>query len=606
MAEPNRKKSKSLRGIPLRVRQSTPDNSLTFMTTHATDPGLVDLTEFSEGANGPRDARNIKRWGGNFSGRPTLAREFAPAFRSIYGGAPAKHVRELVKNLRAFWRILDECDVTPGLGPVVSVTDLNELHDAIQMRKGVSRHVTSDFVRLADHARAQRGLPPLYWSQRERGTAAVRELLETRQVRAIYNALKSRVRKIYERWELNNDVVPSKSDAVNIFLLVLVKTGWNEATALYIDVDDFMRPHPIDPARHVFRSIKVRAGGTEQVHLGRNREEWAPGNLVKTLMQRSRPLRDRLRAELAGLEESTTDIQPSNSQVQQAADLRRSIRSPWLYATRRGISDIKDYSEEAHGWRIARLGQGANGLGNDDNGRIASVVSEANSNLPKELTIGHFLLTDLRDSFIGFHYEKSGYQWLMAKLAAGHTSIESAISYLRKRRFKQHGEGQVRTLGNVLFDEIKSLRIVDPAILFARVQRGEISEEQRQRWAAGKDRTRLGTGCADFRHPPAEISPEHLEGTGCRVQRCTLCRHAIVFSDSVNALCRRAAELAHLQTTMPIPVWFSSDFADEHQTLSTTLEQFDAADVGRHTQFWATEIVCGRHRPILFEGAYAN
>ena len=94
------------------------------------------------------------------------------------------------------------------------------------------------------------------------------------------------------------------------------------------------------------------------------------------------------------------------------------------------------------------------------------------------------------------------------------------------------GEAAVRRLTTTVFDEIKSQKRLDPISLYARVNRGSVSEEQRERWAQGKDRTRIGTGCADFKHPPKHIAPHHQEGKGCRTQPCTLCEHAVVFEDS--------------------------------------------------------------------------
>ena len=71
----------------------------------------------------------------------------------------------------------------------------------------------------------------------------------------------------------------------------------------------------------------------------------------------------------------------------------------------------------------------------------------------------------------------------MAKLAAGHTTIHAAISYLRTRALNQHGETAVRQLTAIVFDEIKTQKRLDPIFLYARVNRGPVSEEQRQRWA---------------------------------------------------------------------------------------------------------------------------
>jgi len=427
------------------------------------------------------------------------------------------------------------------------VAELNDLHDRLQVRNRVPGESTRKFVRLANAARKQLGLTQLDWTPKDADPEKVRVALDIAQTRALYHAVKSHVRRIYTSWENDATLVPSKRDCLYILAFILIKTGWNEAVVLNIDGEDFMRAHMGDPDRHVLHSIKVRAGGTEQVHVGRNQEEWSPGNLVKKMIERSEPLRELFRKQLAALAEEAKGQRLTDAQILQIAKLKQAIRSPWLHATRLFAHKMEDFDPIDPAWKVTVL------TPNDVTRRsfpggidmISYLQGHANTVLTSH---GHPLiekitLSDVRDAYINWAYSSSGYEWMMAKLAAGHTTIQAAISYLRTRALKQHGETAVRQLTTIVFDEIKTQKRLDPIFLYARVNRGSVSEEQRERWAQGKDRTRVGTGCADFKHPPKHIAPHHQEGKGCRTQRCTLCEHAVVFNDSYPHFARRKSEL---------------------------------------------------------------
>ena len=626
MVEPTRKKDKSRRGADLRSvpKLDLPKSgALVFVTSHPTHPGKLDLTEFVSGTDGPKDKRQTKRWGGDFTGRPEFLHELLPHIHELYGAARHESCLFLTKTLRTYWRLFDRCDAMPEMSPVKSVADLNGVHEATQIRDNIYATVSHKFIALADVARKSAGLPPLHWAVSEKGTGQVRDVLERVQVPAIYNVLKDRVRAIYSAWEADATLVPSKQDSRDILFLLLVKTGWNEATALNIDINNYVRPHPTDAERHILHSIKERAGGTEQNHTARNSQEWAPANLVAKLIERTQPLRLVLKRELAALEEaegsgneayemkvvehvSAAEDMTDDTKLR-IAWLRNAIRSPWLGQAAHGIANLRSLDSGNDSTRIVVLTQFANGKRISTGGStpVGQIAEEANLRLPADKKIARITLSDLRDAFIGFAYERSGYQWLMAKLAGGHVSIRSAITYLRSRRFKAHGEGQIRKLGNALLSEIKNRKQVDPAILFALVQRGAITEEQRARWEAGKDRTRMGTGCADFKNPPKSLVPEHVEGTGCRPQRCVLCPYAIVFSDSAPHLARRLAELEWIRADIPVTTWVTSSFDEELETLEQTLDQFPKKVVEGHVAAWQERIRTGRHRPMAFEGAYA-
>lgn len=611
MAEPSRKKSKQHgTAVILPFSQATDETSLVFLTTHKTDPCWVDLTEFRDGVI---ERKGAGAWGGDFSGRPLLIQQFLPHFRAQYSAQTKESVVYALTDLRCYWRLFDECDALPldqRPKPVQGVAELNDLHDRLQIRNRVGGNATRKFVRLANSARKQLGLTELHWTPIDRKPEGVKVALDMMQTRALYHACKSHVRRIYGRWESDSTLMPSKRDCIFIATFVLIKTGWNEAVALNIDVEDYRRHHMGDLGRHLLHAIKVRAGGTEQVHVGQNKEEWSPGNLVKKMIERSEPLRAMQREKLAQLQRQTIGQRPTTAQTLEFAQLKKTIRSPWLHATNKN-STIENFDPENPAWRITELKPNAFSSGSiiwglDGASLMEHLQGEANTvlKLRGQPLIEKVTLSDLRDAYINWAYSSTGYEWMMAKLAAGHTSIHAAITYLRTRALKMHGEGAVRKLTDNLFDEIKNRKRLDVVFLYARVNRGSVSEEQRQRWSQGKDRTRVGTGCADFTHPPKHMAPQHQEGKGCRTQRCTLCEHAIVFHDSYHHLARRKAELMDHQDKVGQMIWATTDFWHEMEKLEETLANYDPKFVAKSLDHWQEEIKTGRHIPPTFEGSY--
>lgn len=396
---------------------------------------------------------------------------------------------------------------------------------------------------------------------------------------------------------------PRILDTQYLLFLFLLRTGWNATTALEIDVDNYFTDHPTSDAHHMVWSIKNR-GRTKQVAIGLNKSQFSPGNILRALIVRTAPLRNFLRGQLAELESQLDELKATVDPAgeddihkritdirERVRELRLKVKSPWLYATRNGTVGFLKQTN----YLPVRDGD-ITGSG------LKAIITKLNRGRPhNDLIDVDMSVGDFRDAYISFAYESSGYSWLVAKLAAGHHGLESLRTYLRKRHWKAHGEKKVRVWGEALWSEIKIHRSVDPAILFARVQRGEISDEERTRWMR---RTHVGTGCDNFDSPPKYIAPEHVEGSGCRVQRCALCHHAVLFDDSYDHLARRLMELTHLQETTPLLAWMQSSFPIEMENTEHALKQFDIAKVAERKRYWLEEIKSGRHIPVSFEGAY--
>jgi hypothetical protein len=335
-------------------------------------------------------------------------------------------------------------------------------------------------------------------------------------------------------------------------------------------------------------------GNTEQVAHGLKRSDLSPANLIALLAKRNQPLKKYLFKQLTLKKRSTKNVILDDSHFLQVAALQNQLKSVWVYIQR-------DKSQ------ISALTQQYYARGEDGKtSAILSLIRETNTANADISVSEDIYLSDFRDAYISFAYKYSGYSWLETQLAAGHKSVKSLRTYLRKRQWKTHGEQRVGEVIENLWNEIRSRRVVDPAILRAMADRGEISDEQRKRWMQHKDRTRVGMGCKDIKHPPKDISPEHPPGRSCIIHRCNLCSHGVIFEDSLDHQTRRFAELEQLKRDIPLNSWYQSSFPVELDAIEYALTLFEQKLVSDRRTFWKTEIDAGRHRPLNMEGSYGT
>lgn len=650
----SRKKRKGSPTISPIIDAKTIGDSLIFWTDHPKSSIKIDMTELSTGNGCEKTYFNrIKR----FKGRPTLIKELAPAIFSTFRLSPATTARSILPSLRTFWTLFDEFEHEQEIH---SVTDIDDFTGFLQQRAGISASQRALFLRVLNVVREKRGIPILYWTTNDVPMPST-ALPIFEHVKEIYHVLKHRATQLRERWEKadrdaavgtdwsggltkrhsrvhgywsaaenhatfrgivlalkhpcpSKDMIgerlatpnatavkkraealyglyPSMLDTQYLLYLFILKTGWNATTALAIDIEDYLTPHPIASTHHVIHSYKAR-GNTEQIAIGLNKSLLSPGGILSLIIERTKPLRERL---ISNLRQLYTIRKNDGSNPKLDSEIKRlesEKSSPWLFigissAEPRALTNfncllVTDGHTQTSGLRL-----------------IIRDINQARS-VDKHLSYD-ITLTSLRDSYISHEYETSGYSWLVAKLAAGHKSMESLKSYLASRHFKAHGDRKVKQLTNILWSEIRLHRCVDPAILRARMDRGELTEAQRLTLTS---RTRVGTGCSDFENPPKYLAPNHNDGDGCRIQRCTLCHHAVLFDDSYEFLARRVAELEHIHRNIPFVSWSQSSYQLELDNAMAALSQFDNKLVQSRIDFWKGEIEAGRHRPILQEGDY--
>lgn len=605
MTEPSRKKQKGRIQPQLSITAPAAPtvDVLCWWTTHEHRPGEINLNDFATGIS--EEDRGRRRMNSSFTGRPELIYQLAPYIKIACATSPAATVANINPSLRQWWKIFDDCEDT---APVRTLSDLNEVHNAMFLRTAAvgTKHYWV-FMAYVALARRELGLPQLFWTSPERSDPVTKQLVNQRSVRLIYHHLKRGAFEAIQRYETNEARLPTRGELHNLFLIFLLRTGWNVQTALDIDITPnatcepgCIAAHPTSAAHHVISAAKSRAGGRHQYSLGSNKSQLSCGNILRTLAKQSHSMRQRLVSERmrvldASREAVGRELDEFTSRI---ATLNSMIRSPWLFISSSPYrSDPQSLS--------ADVGYLTAGVSTSSGTAIMKrVIDSVNRSLgPKDKTIEHIAMSDLRDAYIEAQYQRSGYSWLTAMLAAQHSNIQSLSAYLNKRQYKAHSERRFVSVTEGLWDIAVRFRALDPVHLAGKINGA--TEVQLSRWRQGKDRTRLGMGCKDFYNPPKEISPSHTDNAGCRVQRCSLCPYAIIFKDSVSHLARRRVELKHLSMEIPLKSWLESTFPEElDKTDKILAEAFPIFVTEQWIKHWAEEIATGRHTILSLEGVY--
>jgi hypothetical protein len=380
---------------------------------------------------------------------------------------------------------------------------------------------------------------------------------------------------------------PGRSDTTIFMALFLLATGWNVATATAIDVSSserWLQPHPLSDDFVVIRSFKHRAG-QYQFTISQTRAEWHPFRLLQYVIDITAPLRREVLVQLAAARTNHAAT-PSIELAAEVDRLEKLSRTPWLFLSTKpgGISGHFEGCKARYMTEMVRH------------------VVETSRLAQEYPRLREFTASDARDSWIGHAFVQSGYQFIIALLAAQHISPTSLQHYIGFGRYRAHSEKKAREFYHVLFSEIEARRPIDPTRLRLLVRNGAITPEQEARLSDYRMRTRLGMGCLDPQSPDRHVAPGHPEGAICRVQRCIGCSKGIVFQDSMPPLAKALAELRHLRRLIPITAWEGS-FADEHEALEQTLEGFDSAAVEVEVDFWTDKLRSGE---IQAHGTYPD
>lgn len=375
---------------------------------------------------------------------------------------------------------------------------------------------------------------------------------------------------------------PSYHDTAIFLWLFLLGTGWNLSTALALDVsvkENWCEDHPQQPKFKVIHAYKNRAD-RHQFAFSLEKRQWHPYQIVEFMIERTAPLRrtvkhrlDEARAECGGI--------PTPVQRAKIERLEAMLCSPWLYHVVNKVGEVNRFE-----------GQDSRHL--NDLARGVVVAHKLDETHPSLLTM---CTGEARDAWIGHAYFASGHNILIARLAAQHSDFRSLRYYLRRRRYRAEGEATVQRVQDAAFSEIKAGRKLDPTRLRILVTKGAITPEQEQRLLDMRQRTRIGMGCLDPRRPPPSVAPDHVEGTICRVQRCTGCVHGVVFEESLEFLARARAELIFLKRSMPLATWAGTSFQEEESSLDAILSEFDEAKVKAMIDDWLGKFIARKVVP---------
>lgn len=545
------------------------------------------------------------------------------------------------------------------VAPVHSVADLQLIHHHIAVNMGVTRMCHNAVIRILNLARSEMGFQPLHWPsvERKRGQSDAAESWEIELIRREFKKgwfaglrritaaepiqanlmdwkiTSPRLRKkhadeVYRaviecskhpipsvdhvrKWTDCNhptwmqpfsnviaNLYPTREEVREAFFLCLIYSGWNVSTLYNLSIEDrFVQCHPTNADYHVLYGLKHR-GDSEHPCIGRNKRSDSPGQILRSLVTITAPLRRQVKKELAEVEAQLKKSDLTNSALNILLTKRKvlthRVKSPWLYP-------------DPHGFTVNHITESNLNFSTSGKGRakfLASIIQKINLRQPPDKKIRSSIVpADLRHSYIGFAYEVSNYNILTAQIAAGHKSADTTTVYLDKKRWKAHSAKKIHEFQTVLFNEIEERKAVDVTILRANLEWGATTIEEIDRLGIyRKNRTRIGVACKDPKNPPLAIAPNHTDG-GCRIQRCTLCpQNAILLPDSYDGIAMRVSELEYLRDDTPVPVWVNSLFPEELSNAFAILEQYDHQKVTARLDHWRSEIKEGRHKPITWEG----
>lgn len=414
---------------------------------------------------------------------------------------------------------------------------------------------------------------------------------------------------------------PTFEDASIAFHAALMGSGWNPSTLITgIDatLPERIFPHPKnikqsvlvidvpqDEAQDKVEDIEVtmqggkrRAGGRQQFCIGLKKNPDSPPNIVAAYLDRTKALRQQLRqdvmkaqAELARLKAEVAQERVVERQFKRLQTLQQGLRNVWLYVGMKGAIEWIDGKD----WSKFGSPKAEGGVSYLDNVIMRINVQRVARG---ELPIARIVPSDFRDIFARWVHLQTGGNIIAVMFALGHAGLRSTNVYLDNNIFSAENGETVRRFMTHLFEELEQGR-VDLTILAQLVRHGPLTLEMQDRLVEYRALTRSGVqaGCADPRHPPAHISPDHIEGKLCGTQRCLRdCPNARFLPESLDGIAMRVEELMVMSDHLPLDTWVKGAFEEELESgeyLLADLYPQDAVDKSR--AHWREKIRSRRH-----------
>lgn len=332
-------------------------------------------------------------------------------------------------------------------------------------------------------------------------------------------------------------VFPTVEEADIAFHAALMGSGWNLSTlitGLDATLPERIFQHPKDRKQNVLivdvpkatreetddigmQGAKRRAGGRLQYCMGQKKNPASPPAIVAAWLERTASLREQLKqdcaeasAKLAQLKAAGVARETIERQFKEFQILQQGLRNVWLYVDPAGKINWIDGNR----WSRYKI----RGVEGKKLSYLDRVISRLNAERATrdELPIGRVTPSDFRDIYARWVYTQTGGNIIAVMLALGHASLRSTDNYTDNNIFSSENDEIIRCFMTHLFDELKQGRL-DLTILAHLVRHGPLTPEMQTRLEQyrGLMRSRVKVGCADAKHPPAHIEPDHEEGSWC-------------------------------------------------------------------------------------------
>lgn len=406
---------------------------------------------------------------------------------------------------------------------------------------------------------------------------------------------------------------PTVEEADIAFHLALMNSGWNPSTLHKVDADNpyLIRDHPknagqlvlsdddtdVEAEEETLKADKGRAGGRTQFCIGQKSQPSSAPMIVAAYLKRIAPLREIVKADCKTAEQELAHIQRSGApqeaiaaQRQRVQTLKAWLRSVWLYVGPHGEIGCLNIRN----WQRYKKSES----GKTKVSYLDVVRHRLNAQLPGDDQIPKVTPADFRDIYARWVYRQSKGNILSVMLALGHASMETTLGYLRHKIYKVEHDDQIRRFMTHLFDGLARGEI-DLTKLAQIVRHGEITPEMEVRLAEYRalQRSRIGVGCSDPRHPPAHVAPGHVPGRLCGSNRCLKqCEHARFLPEAMDGIVMRLEELMAMSDYLPREAWLKAGFQEELDMAEELLESlFPSAVVAEARTVWRARILAGLH-----------
>lgn len=404
---------------------------------------------------------------------------------------------------------------------------------------------------------------------------------------------------------------PTVEEADIAFYLALLNSGWNPSTLVNLDAESpfLVTHHPKDHGQLVLfsepqdedatlQASKARAKGKMQFCTGLVKHASSPPAIVAAFQKRAASLRELLKQQyaeavenLAQMQNSHADEKTIEAQYLRTQQLRQGYRCVWLYVDNRGKINWLD-------WR------NTNRYTQRGSKNIVSYLSllldrlnakRAAHGLP---LIAHVTPSDFRDIYARWVYKQSRGSILAVMLALGHSTVASTVNYLENNLFSAENDAHALRFMTRLIEELRQGRI-DLTILAQIVRHGPLTPEMEARLAEYRKlmKSRIGIGCADPRHPPEAVAPNHVAGRLCGTHRCLKdCPNAKFLPESSDGIAMRVEELMAMHERLPRETWLHGGFDKELESGEYLLDTLYPTDVVLSArEKWLKHIASGEH-----------